>query len=99
VVAAGLATTVFLRSPEVTGEVEREHREAHDATLAGRVMAAVAFLMNYPSWILLPVLFERMDIFLLISAPLYALYAVYSWLLVTKRVCGLDHYQRGQHDG
>lgn len=99
VVAAGLATTVFLRSPEVTGEVEREHREAHDVTLAGRVMAGVAFLMNYPSWILLPVLFERMDIFLLISAPLYALYAVYSWLLVYKRVCGLDHYERGQHDG
>ncbi|MFT7465013.1 MAG: phosphatidylglycerophosphate synthase [Pseudohongiellaceae bacterium] len=94
VVAAGLATTVFLRSSEVTGEVEREHRQAHDVSLAGRVMAAVAFLMNYPSWILIPVIFDRMDVFLLISAPLYGLYAVYSWLLVWKRVCGLDHYER-----
>jgi len=99
VVAAGLATTVFLRSPEVTGAAERAHREAHDRSLAGRIMAAVALLMNYPSWILLPVLFERMDIFLLISAPLYALYALYSWRLVYKRVCGLDHYERAKRDG
>jgi phosphatidylglycerophosphate synthase len=95
VVAAGLATTVFLRSPEVTGAKIGAQREVHDLSLSGRVMAGVAFLMNYPSWILLPVLFDRMDIFLAISAPLYGLYALYSWLLVWKRVCGRDHYERG----
>lgn len=99
VVASGLATTVFLRSPEVSGAAERAHREAHDKTPSGRVLAAVSLLMNYPSWILLPVIFDRMDILLMVSAPLYGLYALYSWWLVGKRVCGFDHYERADHGG
>lgn len=98
-VAAGLATTVFLRSPEVTGETEREHRESHDTSLKGRVMAGVAFLMNYPSWILLPVAVGRMDVFLAVSVPLYALYFAYALLQVWTKVCGLDHYERERRDG
>ncbi|RKY19000.1 MAG: hypothetical protein DRQ55_11870 [Planctomycetota bacterium] len=92
IVAAGLALTVFLRSGEVTGEVQRQQRADHDSTPAGRVMAGFAFLMNYPSWILVPVIFQRMDLFLIISLPLYAAYCAHALRLVWKRVCGFDHY-------
>lgn len=94
IVAGGLAATVFLRSPEVTCRIERGIRATPDRSFAGRVMAGVAFLMNYPSWILLPVALDRMDLFLLVSAPLYTLYLLYAWLLVCRRVCGVDHYDR-----
>lgn len=93
VVAASLAVTVFLRSPEVTGRSARVHRAAHDTSARGRLLAFVAFLMNYPSWILLPVLLQRMDVFLLVSVPLYGLHLLDGLVRVARRVCGFDHYE------
>ena len=92
VVAAGLACTTFLRSPEVTGGVARALRPVRGGDLRGRVGAAVSFLMNYPSWILLPVLFRRLDVFLLVSLPLYAAYLVAALALIARRTATRDHY-------
>jgi phosphatidylglycerophosphate synthase len=83
VVAAALMLTMFLRSPEVTGG-ERPARATHDTSLQGRAMALFAFLLNYPSWILVPVIFERLDVFLLISVPLYGLHACWSLLRIGR---------------
>jgi phosphatidylglycerophosphate synthase len=87
VVAAALLLTMFLRSPEVTGG-ERPTRAAHDSSLSGRAMALFAFLLNYPSWILVPVIFQRLDVFLLISVPLYALHAGWSLLRISRLARG-----------
>ncbi|MCB9896583.1 MAG: CDP-alcohol phosphatidyltransferase family protein [Planctomycetes bacterium] len=89
VVAAGLMTTTFLRSPEVTGESERAHRDAHGKDVKGRVMAGVAFLMNYPSWVIAPVALDRMDVFVGVSVGLYGVYAVWALARVWGKVCGV----------
>lgn len=91
-IATALAMTTFLRSPTVSGEAEQKIRDAHDVrTRLGLVMKVVAFLMNYPSWILVPVIFDRMDIFLLISVPLYVLYCAYAGLRIIMKTCTAQH--------
>jgi len=91
-VAAALAMTVFLRSPEVTGQPERTTRDAHDRTARGRMAQFGGFLMNYPSWILLPVAFDRLEFILIISLPLYAAHAAWSLRRILGEVCTNEHY-------
>jgi phosphatidylglycerophosphate synthase len=89
IVAAPLAMTSFMRSPAYTGSdtvVIRPRR--------GPVMKAISFLLNYPSWILLPVLLERMDLFLWISIPLYAVYAGFDLLLISRELVPHSHYEQ-----
>lgn len=96
-VASALAMTVFLRSPEVTGGELRALRESHDRSPTGRLLALLAFLLNYPSWLLLPVLFDRLDLFLAVSLPLYAAHGGWSLWRIGRRLCRRDHYRA--HDG
>lgn len=92
-VAAALMLTTFLRSPEVTGQPQRVLRGAHDRSPRGRVAALGALLLNYPSWILLPVLLDRMDLFLVVSLTLYAAHAAASLLCVARTLCTREHYR------
>lgn len=94
-VAGALMLTTFLRSPEVTGDGQRAHRQVHDRSPRGRLNAALSFLLNHPSWILVPVLFDRMEWLLIISLPLYALHAGASLLAIARGVCRRPHYERG----
>lgn len=85
-VATALAMTTFLRSPAVSGEARQRIRDTHDVrTASGLLRKVIAFLMNYPSWILVPVALDRMDIFLLISVPLYMLYCGYAGLRIIRK--------------
>lgn len=92
-VASGLMMTTFLRSPGLTGAATQQHRPKRGGSPLGYVMKAVSFLMNYPSWILLPVALDRMDVFLAVSLPLYAAYCGYAGLQIVVKVVPMRHYR------
>lgn len=92
-VGAGLMMTTFLRSPGLTGAKGQVHRPKRGGSPLGWLMKTISFLMNYPSWILLPVAMDRMDIFLAISWPLYAAYCGYAGLQITMKVVPMRHYR------
>lgn len=91
-VASGLMMTTFLRSPGLTGAKGQVHRPKRGGSVVGVVMRAVSFLMNYPSWIIIPVAMGRMDVFLAISLPLYGAYCGYAGLQIVMKVVPTRHY-------
>jgi phosphatidylglycerophosphate synthase len=87
-VAAPLFMTSFVRSPAYTGEAGQQARPRRNPA-----MRAISFLLNYPSWLLIPVLFARLDVFLFVSLPLFALYGVYTFASICRKIVPMSHYR------
>lgn len=90
-IAGGFCMTYLMRSPEYTGEQSHGKRGTHKG-LIGKVMQFFSFLLNYPSWLLIPVIFNRMDIFLYISLAVYVLYFGYALLKIMRKLGSYSHY-------
>ncbi|MEM6989071.1 MAG: CDP-alcohol phosphatidyltransferase family protein [Myxococcota bacterium] len=87
IVATPIVMTSFMRSPAYTGEQSQASRPPR-----GLLMRTIGFLLNYPSWIIIPVALNRMDLFLWISVPLYAAYAGFNLLLMWRKIVPMRHY-------
>ena len=83
--AAGFATTHFMRSPEYTGLTHHGQR-AFRTGIVGRLEHAASALMHYPSWIWIPVFLDRMDLFFWINALIYTAYFLYAFCRVAFKL-------------
>jgi phosphatidylglycerophosphate synthase len=91
-VASGLVTTYFMRSPEYTGKKEHSAR-SFPKGFYGLILRFFSLILNYPNWILIPVIFNRMDIFLIVSEITYFLYFCYAFTKISFKVGSYSHYE------
>jgi len=89
--STGIGLTSFMRSPEYTGQSQLQTRSFQKGVV-GLIMRFFSFLINYPSWILIPVIFNRIDYFLLIFVSVHVLYVCYAMLLIVLKVGKSSHY-------
>ena len=92
VIASGLSMTNFIRSPEYSGKNEHSARSYKKGPI-GWIMRFFSFVLNYPSWILIPVIFNRMDWFLYVSLSVYCLYLWYALFQIVNKVGRYSHYE------
>ena len=91
IIASGCAMTIFIRSQEFTGKSGHSKR-VYKKGLTGWIMRFLSLILNYPSWIILPVIFNKMDWFIYISLFFYALYFFYAWFQIVNKVGRYSHY-------
>jgi len=91
IIASDIVMTNFMRSSEYTGKASHSRRSFSKNPI-GYVMRLFSFILNYPSWIILPVIFNRMDLFLYISLITYTLYCGYAFLVILFKAGRYSHY-------
>ena len=95
--ATGIGLTSFMRSPEYTGKTGQQRRSFNKGPL-GLIMRFFSFLINYPSWILIPVILNRIDIFLIIFVSVHTLYVAYAFLQIISKLGNYSHYEMNKSE-
>ncbi len=91
-VPSGILLTNFMRSPEFTGK-KTHSRRAYRSGVVGMAMRFFSFVLHYPSWLLVPLVFGRLDVFLYVLLSAYALYCGYALLIILVRTARYSHYR------